>query len=124
MQNLGNLKMLGLLCLLFCMKWLMFNLGGRVVTTFKDCSVLVTDRIRRTVKFLCCVGLGLPIVGPQWLAKCRSSGKFVGKLLRCIVACCDETVDRDLLSVYKILGCTYCVIKRVKKSSTSNFRPV
>lgn len=50
------------------------------MTTFKDCSVLVTDRIRRTVKFLCCVGLGLPIVGREWLAKCHSSGKFVGKI--------------------------------------------
>jgi hypothetical protein len=55
-----------------------YSLGGRVVTTFKDCSVLVTDRVRRTLKFLCCVGLGTPIVGVEWLTTCRTSRKFVG----------------------------------------------
>ncbi|XP_057371183.1 mediator of DNA damage checkpoint protein 1-like [Daphnia carinata] len=61
------------------------SLGGRVVTTFKDCSVLVTDRIRRTLKFLCCVGLGTPIVGVEWLTKCRSSRKFVDPWLHLLL---------------------------------------
>merc|ERR1712071_594771 len=56
---------------------IVFKLGGQVVETSKHCSVLVTDKIRRTVKFLCAVGLGLPIVGPSWLQRSLAQGKFI-----------------------------------------------
>lgn len=51
--------------------------GGQIVDNSKHCSVLVTNRIRRTVKFLCAVGLGVPIVGPQWLINSRTHGPFL-----------------------------------------------
>ncbi|XP_069738046.1 mediator of DNA damage checkpoint protein 1 isoform X2 [Phaenicophaeus curvirostris] len=45
------------------------SLGGSVATSVFDCSHLVTDRVRRTVKFLCAVARGVPIVTPEWLLK-------------------------------------------------------
>lgn len=42
-------------------------LGGTEATSVRDCSHLVTDGIRRTLKFLCALGRGIPIVTPQWL---------------------------------------------------------
>ena len=35
-------------------------------------------QVRRTVKFLCGVGRGIPIVGPEWLVSCREANKFSG----------------------------------------------
>ncbi|NWR25720.1 MDC1 protein, partial [Emberiza fucata] len=43
------------------------TLGGTEATSVHDCSHLVTDGIRRTLKFLCALGRGVPIVTPQWL---------------------------------------------------------
>ncbi|NXI35779.1 MDC1 protein, partial [Galbula dea] len=45
------------------------TLGGSLATSVFDCSHLVTDRVRRTVKFLCALARGIPIVTPQWLHK-------------------------------------------------------
>ncbi|NXO01774.1 MDC1 protein, partial [Rhinopomastus cyanomelas] len=45
------------------------TLGGSLATSVFDCSHLVTDRVRRTLKFLCAVARGVPIVTPQWLHK-------------------------------------------------------
>jgi BRCA1 C Terminus (BRCT) domain. len=41
-------------------------------------TVLVTDKVRRTYKFLCIMGRGKPIVSPEWLTQCQLSGNFVG----------------------------------------------
>ncbi|NXD46493.1 MDC1 protein, partial [Copsychus sechellarum] len=43
------------------------SLGGTEATSVRDCSHLVTDGIRRTLKFLCALGRGVPIVTPEWL---------------------------------------------------------
>ncbi|NXD74437.1 MDC1 protein, partial [Eolophus roseicapillus] len=43
------------------------TLGGSVATSVFDCTHLVTDRVRRTIKFLCAVARGIPIVTPEWL---------------------------------------------------------
>ncbi|XP_063280944.1 mediator of DNA damage checkpoint protein 1 isoform X2 [Prinia subflava] len=43
------------------------TLGGTEATSATDCTHLVTDGIRRTLKFLCALGRGVPIVTPQWL---------------------------------------------------------
>ncbi|XP_069491289.1 mediator of DNA damage checkpoint protein 1 isoform X2 [Ambystoma mexicanum] len=48
------------------------RLGGELADSVYDCTHLVTDRIRRTVKFLCAVARGIPIVTLDWLEK---SGK-------------------------------------------------
>ncbi|NWI33302.1 MDC1 protein, partial [Sula dactylatra] len=45
------------------------TLGGSLATSVFDCTHLVTDRVRRTVKFLCAVARGVPIVTPEWLHK-------------------------------------------------------
>ncbi|XP_042649957.1 mediator of DNA damage checkpoint protein 1 isoform X2 [Tyto alba] len=50
------------------------TLGGSMATSVFDCTHLVTDRVRRTVKFLCAVARGIPIVTPEWLHKSSHSG--------------------------------------------------
>ncbi|XP_061191374.1 mediator of DNA damage checkpoint protein 1-like [Saccostrea echinata] len=53
------------------------DLGGHLVDAVQECTHLVTDKVRRTVKFLCCLARGVPIVNPLWLDSCKSSGMFV-----------------------------------------------
>ncbi|NXX76420.1 MDC1 protein, partial [Urocolius indicus] len=43
------------------------SLGGSLATSVFECSHLVSDRVRRTVKFLCALARGVPIVTPEWL---------------------------------------------------------
>ncbi|KAM6038734.1 mediator of DNA damage checkpoint protein 1 [Theristicus caerulescens] len=54
------------------------TLGGSMATSVFDCTHLVTDRVRRTVKFLCAVARGVPIVTPEWLHKSARSGRVLG----------------------------------------------
>ncbi|TPX57819.1 hypothetical protein SpCBS45565_g08149 [Spizellomyces sp. 'palustris'] len=54
-------------------------LGGTVVDTWNECTHLVTDRIRRTVKFLCALSAGRHIVNVKWLDACKKQGSFVGE---------------------------------------------
>ncbi|XP_037227945.1 mediator of DNA damage checkpoint protein 1-like, partial [Falco rusticolus] len=53
------------------------TLRGSMGTSIFDCTHLVTDRIRRTVKFLCAVARGIPIVTPEWLEKSARSGRVL-----------------------------------------------
>ncbi|XP_033644760.1 mediator of DNA damage checkpoint protein 1-like isoform X2 [Asterias rubens] len=53
------------------------SLGGELVESVFDCTHLVTDKVRRTVKFLCCLSRGALIVVPDWLDKCKVSKTFV-----------------------------------------------
>ncbi|XP_048419763.1 mediator of DNA damage checkpoint protein 1 isoform X4 [Stegostoma tigrinum] len=53
------------------------QLGGEVVESVHDSTHLVTDRIRRTVKFLCAVARGIPVVTPDWLVKSGKSSCFL-----------------------------------------------
>ncbi|XP_043534246.1 mediator of DNA damage checkpoint protein 1 isoform X2 [Chiloscyllium plagiosum] len=53
------------------------QLGGEVVESVHDSTHLVTDRIRRTVKFLCAVARGIPVVTPDWLVKSGKSNCFL-----------------------------------------------
>ncbi|XP_049858430.1 uncharacterized protein LOC126349960 [Schistocerca gregaria] len=53
------------------------NLGGKIMEKPEDCNVLVTDKVRRTYKFLCVMGQGKPIVSPDWLLKSQKSGRFL-----------------------------------------------
>ncbi|XP_064605690.1 mediator of DNA damage checkpoint protein 1-like isoform X2 [Liolophura sinensis] len=53
------------------------DLGGELVSSVYECTHLVTDKVRRTVKFLCCLARGLPIVLPQWLDCCKDAGVFI-----------------------------------------------
>jgi hypothetical protein len=55
--------------------------GGSVVESWSDCTHLVTDKIRRTSKFLCALATGKFIMNPNWLEACKKNGSFVGKHL-------------------------------------------
>ncbi|KAJ7317292.1 hypothetical protein JRQ81_003454 [Phrynocephalus forsythii] len=52
-------------------------LGGSLAESVFDCTHLVTDRVRRTVKFLCALARGVPIVTPDWLEKSRQNSFFL-----------------------------------------------
>ncbi|XP_066474346.1 mediator of DNA damage checkpoint protein 1 isoform X2 [Tiliqua scincoides] len=47
------------------------ELGGSLAESVFDCTHLVTDRVRRTVKFLCALARGIPIVTLDWLEKAQ-----------------------------------------------------
>uniref|UniRef100_A0ABM5FIJ3 Mediator of DNA damage checkpoint protein 1 n=1 Tax=Pogona vitticeps TaxID=103695 RepID=A0ABM5FIJ3_9SAUR len=53
------------------------TLGGSLAESVFDCTHLVTDRVRRTVKFLCALARGIPIVTPDWLEKSRQNSFFL-----------------------------------------------
>lgn len=45
------------------------RLGGSMAKGVADMNCLVTDKVRRTVKFLCAVAKGVPVVTTDWLEK-------------------------------------------------------
>uniref|UniRef100_A0A3Q3WYV9 Mediator of DNA damage checkpoint protein 1 n=1 Tax=Mola mola TaxID=94237 RepID=A0A3Q3WYV9_MOLML len=53
------------------------RLGGSLAKGVADMNCLVTDKVRRTVKFLCAVAKGVPVVTTQWLEKCGKAGVFL-----------------------------------------------
>ncbi|XP_056141945.1 trichohyalin-like [Lampris incognitus] len=53
------------------------RLGGSLATGVADVTHLVTDKVRRTVKFLCAMARGVPIVTTDWLVKCGKAGSFL-----------------------------------------------
>ncbi|KAK6326456.1 hypothetical protein J4Q44_G00021010 [Coregonus suidteri] len=53
------------------------RLGGSLAKGVADMTHLVTDRVRRTVKFLCAVARGVPVVTTDWLEKCGKLGRFL-----------------------------------------------
>ncbi|XP_074540372.1 mediator of DNA damage checkpoint protein 1 isoform X2 [Halichoeres trimaculatus] len=53
------------------------RLGGCMAKGVADMNCLVTDKVRRTVKFLCAVAKGVPIVNTHWLEKSGKAGSFL-----------------------------------------------
>ncbi|KAM3873257.1 mediator of DNA damage checkpoint protein 1 [Diretmus argenteus] len=53
------------------------HLGGSFAKGVVDMTCLVTDKVRRTVKFLCAVARGVPIVTTHWLEKSGKAGSFL-----------------------------------------------
>ncbi|XP_063871217.1 mucin-5AC-like isoform X3 [Scylla paramamosain] len=53
------------------------DLGGRMVETPHDCTVLVATSVKRTCKLLSAIGMGRPIVNPNWLTMSKAAGNFV-----------------------------------------------
>ncbi|XP_044275547.1 mediator of DNA damage checkpoint protein 1 isoform X2 [Varanus komodoensis] len=53
------------------------ELGGTLADSVFDCTHLVTDRVRRTVKFLCALARGIPIVTLDWLEKSKRKSSFL-----------------------------------------------
>ena len=54
------------------------ELGGVVTSQVTECTVLITDKIRRTAKLLCALGRGIPIVAPSWLSQSKMTKTFLG----------------------------------------------
>ncbi|XP_007449254.1 PREDICTED: mediator of DNA damage checkpoint protein 1 [Lipotes vexillifer] len=52
-------------------------LGGSLASSVAEASHLVTDRICRTVKFLCALGRGIPILSLDWLHQSHKAGCFL-----------------------------------------------
>ncbi|XP_033127208.1 mediator of DNA damage checkpoint protein 1-like isoform X2 [Anneissia japonica] len=53
------------------------SLGGELVTSIHDCTHLITDKIRRTVKFLCGLAKGAYLIDPKWLEESKKRKSFV-----------------------------------------------
>lgn len=49
------------------------RLGGSMAKGVADMNCLVTDKVRRTVKLLCAVAKGIPVVTTKWLEKVSSN---------------------------------------------------
>ncbi|XP_048582894.1 mediator of DNA damage checkpoint protein 1 isoform X2 [Nematostella vectensis] len=53
------------------------SLGGSLVNSVYECTHLVTEKVRRTVKFLCGLASGQLLVQPAWLEACKLAKTFV-----------------------------------------------
>uniref|UniRef100_A0A3P9J4S6 Mediator of DNA damage checkpoint protein 1 n=1 Tax=Oryzias latipes TaxID=8090 RepID=A0A3P9J4S6_ORYLA len=53
------------------------RLGGSMAKGVADMNCLVTDKVRRTVKFLCALAKGVPVVTTEWLEKSGKAGTFL-----------------------------------------------
>ncbi|KAL0131423.1 hypothetical protein PUN28_002746 [Cardiocondyla obscurior] len=53
------------------------KLGGCKVENPAKCSILVTDKVRRTYKFLCALARGIPIVTINWLIDSEAAAQFL-----------------------------------------------
>lgn len=53
------------------------RLGGCMAKGVADMTCLVTDKVRRTVKFLCALAKGVPIVTTDWLEKVSRGSRLL-----------------------------------------------
>ena len=53
------------------------KLVGEMVDSVYQCTHLVTDKVRRTVKFLCCLSRGSLIVSSNWLSESALAGHIL-----------------------------------------------
>jgi len=54
-----------------------YFIGGNKVEDPTKCTILVTDKVRRTYKFLCALAKGIPIVSIDWLKDSESTAQFL-----------------------------------------------
>lgn len=52
-------------------------LGGVLVDSPSECTVLVTNKVYRTCKFLSAMGSGTPIVSEAWISECAKQRRYV-----------------------------------------------
>lgn len=55
------------------------NLGGEIVTDVRECTHLITNKIRKTFKFLSCLGRSVHIIGDRWLDESNKNKMFLSK---------------------------------------------
>ncbi|XP_039756853.1 mediator of DNA damage checkpoint protein 1-like isoform X2 [Pararge aegeria] len=67
------------------------KLGAIIVSDVMTCTVVLTMQIKRTFKLLCAVGLGKPIVGPNWVQACADTNMVVDPWLYLLQ---DEVTER------------------------------
>lgn len=53
------------------------DLGGELTDSVQEATHLVADKARRTIKLLCAVARGLPVISVGWLEACRRASTFV-----------------------------------------------
>ncbi|CAD5113543.1 DgyrCDS2704 [Dimorphilus gyrociliatus] len=53
------------------------RLGGIIASSNGDFTHLITDKIRRTPKFLCAVAKGIPIISNDWIHQSKTVGRFL-----------------------------------------------
>ncbi|KAL6255044.1 hypothetical protein P5V15_013377 [Pogonomyrmex californicus] len=110
-------------------------LGGSKVDDPANCTVLVTDKVRRTYKFLCALAKGIPIVTIDWLNDSETAAQFLNwenYILKDPVAeakfgfrlrkSLDKVKEKRLLDGYTIVltsGLTLPPIKELKDMITS-----
>lgn len=51
--------------------------GGTEVDDLSKCTILITDKIVRTFKFLCALSKGIPIVSASWLENSSKANRFL-----------------------------------------------
>lgn len=59
----------------------LMSLGVQIVDNWRDCNILITDRGRRTTKYLACVAANKLVVNVTWADRCRKSHRLVGEYL-------------------------------------------
>ena len=80
-------------------------------------AVLVTDKVRRTAKFMCMVAKGIPIVGPGWLSQSKETKTFQGMIHTMV-----ELSSFFILEIFfhpQILGYTLSRTKSPRRSGVS-----
>ena len=80
-------------------------------------AVLVTDKVRRTAKFMCMVAKGVPIVGPGWLSQSKETKTFQGMIHTTV-----ELSSFFILEIFfhpQILGYTLSRTKSPRRSGVS-----
>jgi len=62
------------------LKSIVQNLGGRVTNIYSECTHLITDRIARTVKFMCAFSSCKFIVTSDWILESAKQNRFANEL--------------------------------------------
>ena len=58
------------------MLYLFYFTGLNITEDVLKCTVLLTDKVRRTVKFLCATSKGIPIVSVNWLSDSATKNRI------------------------------------------------
>merc|ERR1712240_306263 len=53
------------------------ELGGMLTESMTDCTVLVAESMKRTVKLVCMVARGIPVVDQTWIKQSRAVKRFL-----------------------------------------------
>ncbi|RVE43902.1 hypothetical protein evm_011464 [Chilo suppressalis] len=97
------------------------KLGAVIVSDVSACTMVLTQQIKRTFKFLCAVGLGKPIVGPSWVQACADSNMIVDPWFYVLK---DEAAEKRFqFNLERVLLSKRNFLKGYNVSSTPNVLP-